>query len=88
MDRDEEGGLVNILSLQDVLPDTGRDEVCRKNSGIVSRVPVGGSAKMGTATVTRRVTAGCTSRTPTLACTSETAVVSVPIMVFSWARVE
>lgn len=33
MDRDEQGGQINILSLQDVLPDAGRDEVCRKNSG-------------------------------------------------------
>lgn len=33
LDRDEQGGQVNILSLQDILSDAGRDKVCRKNSG-------------------------------------------------------
>lgn len=55
---------------------------------LVSSVPVGGSAKTGAASMYRAVTAEHTSRTPTLVCTSETAAVSVLIMVRSWARAE
>lgn len=55
---------------------------------LISGIPAGGGPRTETATVSRRATTGCTSRTPTLAWTSEAAVDNVVPMEWSWATAE
>lgn len=55
-----------------------------KMVGLRSGIPVGGSSRTGAATVLWGATTCHTSRTPTLAWTSETSVVKVPTIAYSW----